>query len=284
MPDDNAIRLPVTPLAVACYGVAGLAGVLAAISIDQALRVWRALRDAESRKPAMPYQYRKARARRRVLIVGDSTGVGVGAERATDSVGGLIAAEYRDAELINLSVGCACLADVPGQLRRLAPDVRRFDLVLLHVGGNDVMRTANLTSLVEPVESLLLRLRQIGRRVVWLGPGDVGLVPLFRPPFSWWLSRRTRLAADLFHRLAQRHGVEYLGFHAAPHRHMLTRERAQYFASDGLHPSSHGYLYAYGCLQRRVALAEALGPPATSPRYVAAVATPPAGASPGSAE
>jgi lysophospholipase L1-like esterase len=257
----------VTALSIVLYGAAGLAGVLAAVSIDQAVRVWRALRDAEARRPARPYQYRKRSARKRVLIVGDSTGVGVGAERATESLGGLLAAQYRDAELINLSVGGACIADVPGQLQHLPAGDRRFDLVLLHVGGNDIMRNVRLPA-VEPVaDALLRRLGQLGRRVVWVGPGDIGLAPLFRPPFNWWLSRRTRLACEMFRRIAQEHGAEYMGFHGAPHRHLLAGQRTHYFAPDGLHPSSHGYRYAYSHLQRSSALTEALAhtPPTSQP-------------------
>ena len=40
--------------------------------------------------------------------------------------------------------------------------------------------------------ALLPQLHRIAKRVIWLGPGDVGLAPLFRPPFSWWISRRSR--------------------------------------------------------------------------------------------
>jgi len=255
---DTAPLATLTPLSIALFGAVGVAGVLVAVSVDQAVRVWRALRDSQARRPARPYQYRARRARQRVLIVGDSTGVGVGADRPTDAIGGLLAAEYRDAELVNLSVGGACIADVPGQLRELGVAPRRFDLVLLHVGGNDIMRGARLPALIDDAEPLLLRLRHLGRRVVWLGPGDLGLAPLFRPPFSWWLSRRTQAVCEVFRRVALQHGVEYVGFHDAPHSHLLAHERARYFASDGLHPSSHGYRYAYGCLKRSRTLGEAL--------------------------
>jgi len=252
---SDLTRLPRSPLALLCYAAAAAAGALVAVSFDQALRVHRALREAESRKPSRPYQYRAVRARKRMLIVGDSTGVGVGAERPTDSIGGLMTAEYRDAELVNLSVGGACIADVLPQLRGLPHDGRRFDLVLLHIGGNDIMRTATLQQAALAIDPLLTRLKQLGRRVVWLGPGDIGLAPLFRPPFSWWMSYRTRLACEMFHRVAAMHRVEYVGFHDGPHRHVLARERHVYFAADGLHPSSQGYRYLYGHLTRSGALA-----------------------------
>lgn len=239
------------------YAGLGAVGLLTLMSVEQALRCWRAWKAAEV-PPFEPYQRRATEGRRRVLVVGDSTGVGVGAAEATDSVAGLLAAECGHAELVNLSVSGSCIVDVPRQLQQLAGDAGPFDLVLLHIGGNDIMRMPKLATLEPLAEALLVGLLKVGRRVVWLGPGDVGVAPLFRPPFSWWLSRRTRQACELFHSVAARHGVEYVGFHGEPHRELFAQDRERFFSADGIHPSSHAYRYAYGWLMRSSALAQAL--------------------------
>jgi len=239
------------------YAGMGVMSLLTLMSLEQALRCWRAWKAAES-PPFEPYQRRTTDLRRRVLVVGDSTGVGVGAAEATDSVAGLLAAEYGDAELVNLSVSGSCIVDVPRQLEQLTGDAAPFDLVLLHIGGNDIMRIPKLATLEPLAELLLAGLLKVGRRVVWLGPGDVGVAPLFRPPFSWWLSRRTRQACDMFHRVAARHGVEYVGFHGEPHRELFAQDPERFFSNDGIHPSSHAYRYAFGWLLRSSALAQAL--------------------------
>jgi lysophospholipase L1-like esterase len=231
----------------------GALAVLAAVSTDQVLRVRRALRDADAAKPRRPYQYRAVRAKRRVLIVGDSMGVGIGADCATQSIAGLLSAEYRGAEVVNVSVSGSTLGDVPAQLRSLENTDTNFDVVLLHAGGNDILRSPNLAAMQQAADALLPPLRRLGRRVIWMGPGDVGLAPLFRPPFSWWLSRRSRQACALFERLASTHQVEFVGFHGDPHREVLVRDRHLFFASDGFHPNSHGYRYCYGWLSRAVA-------------------------------
>lgn len=241
-------------IGTACQ-LAGLCAValLAAVSTDQALRVRRALREANAAKPRRPYQYRAVRAQRRMLIVGDSIGVGVGADCATQSIAGLLAAEYRRAEVVNVSVSGSTLGDVPAQLRSLDQTHANFDVVLLHAGGNDILRSPNLAAMQQAVDALLPQLHRLGRRVIWVGPGDLGLAPLFRPPFSWWLSRRSRQAGALFERLASAHHVEFVGFHGDPHRDVLVRERHLFFASDGFHPNSHGYRYCYDWLSRTVA-------------------------------
>lgn len=235
-------------------GLCALAAV-AAVSTDQVLRVRRALRDADAAKPRRPYQYRALRAQRRVLVLGDSTGVGIGADCATQSIAGLLSAEFRGAEVVNLSVSGSTLGDVPAQLRRLAAagDLH-FDVVLLHVGGNDILRTPNLPAIQQAAESLLPQLHRIARRVIWLGPGDVGLAPLFRPPFNWWISRRARQACAMYEQIARAHDVEFVGFHGEPHRQILARDRHLFFADDGFHPNSHGYRYCYGWLSRSLAM------------------------------
>lgn len=44
---------------------------------------------------------------------------------------------------------------------------------------------------------LLDALRGRARRVLWVGMANVGLAPLFLPPFSWWMTARTRRANGL---------------------------------------------------------------------------------------
>lgn len=247
-------RPPGTLIRVGRYAGAGAMALLAALSVEQAVRCWRAWKAAGSPRVAKPFERHAQDAERRVLIVGDSTGVGVGAEDPSHSVGGLLASEVRDAHLVNLAVSGACIADVPRQLEVLAGDTRRFDLVLLHVGGNDIMRVPNLARLEPQVEQMLAQLLKLGRHVVWLGPGDLGIAPLFRPIFAWYMTRRTRQACAMFQRIAVRQGIDYIGFHDAPHRERFLQARARYFSADGIHPSSEAYRYCYAWLAQSAAL------------------------------
>jgi lysophospholipase L1-like esterase len=159
-----------------------------------------------------------------------------------------------DAHLVNLSVSGACIPDVQRQLQALGDDPKPFDLVLLHVGGNDIMRVPNLAKLGPQVEQMLGSLKKIGRHIVWLGPGDLGTAPLFRPMFAWYMTRRTRQACAMFKRIAEQHGADYVGFHDTPHREHFLEDRARYFSADGIHPSSEAYRYCYSWLVQSAAL------------------------------
>lgn len=105
-----------------------------------------------------------------VLILGDSTGVGVGATLPEESIAGLLAADYPDADIVNVAVSGTRVAGAIAQVRTCLDAGLRFDLALLHVGGNDVVVDTPLHQLAADCDSLLQGLDQLAARTVWLGP------------------------------------------------------------------------------------------------------------------
>lgn len=247
-------------MVIARLGVgAALGGALcvaagAAVVFDQGRRVRRALAAARDAAARPPFERRVPIAHARVLVLGDSTGSGMGAAAPDEAIPGLLARDHPTLEIVNLSVSGARMADVPQQIHTLPPGSAPFDLLLLHVGGNDILRARRLAELDEPAEAMVRTLRPLARRTLWLGPGDLGLAPLFRPPFNWWFSRRTFAAAERFDALSRRHGIRFIGFHDAPHREVIAADPARYFADDGIHPSTACYRYCYRWLIDSAAL------------------------------
>jgi hypothetical protein len=129
-----------------------------------------------------------------VLILGDSTGVGVGARLPEESIAGLLAADYPDADIVNVAVSGTRVAGAIAQVRTCLDAGLRFDLALLHVGGNDVVVDTPLNQLAADCDRLLQGLGQLAARTVWLGPPDLGLAPLFPRPYAWVMASRSRAA------------------------------------------------------------------------------------------
>lgn len=244
-----------TATAVAALGALGLIG-LAWLQVKQ-------LRCALHRAgPGVAegrcFEHRPRVRRARVLVLGDSTGVGIGATTPRQSLAGLLGAEFPQAEVVNCSVAGARLADVLRQCREHDWPARSFDLVLLHVGGNDVLRLTDWSAMSAEATELLGRLRHVGRRTIWLGMANIGLSPLFIAPFSWWLSARTRRASRLFAACARDAGVEFVSFFREHGDDIFSKERDKYFSADGLHPSSQSYRYCWEVLKRQTRLPAAL--------------------------
>ena len=171
----------------------------------------------------------------KVLVVGDSTAVGTGAARPEESIAGLLGAAHPDVTIVNRARNGAKTFDALLQL--VEEGDARYDLLLMHIGGNDVLRGTPVRALVPQVEALIARSRRLSKNVVVTTLPNIGLLPMFFPPLSWWFSRQSRVVCGLFAQAAAKHGVHYVDFfHPRATEHFCRQSR--YFACDGLHPSS----------------------------------------------
>ena len=214
-------------------------------------RIGRARRFAQAGRR---FERRLSTQAARVLVLGDSTGVGVGAAQPEESIAGLLAVDYPDADIVNIAVSGTRVAGAIAQARLCAAAGIRFDLALLHVGANDVVVDTPLDRLAADCDTLLQALGQIALRTVWLGPPDLGIAPLFPRPYAWVMGARTRAAARVFAAAARRHGAVFVDFSAPDHVAYLKQRRRQSFAVDGFHPNSASYQYGYATARHMLGL------------------------------
>ena len=198
-----------------------------------------------------------------VLVVGDSTAVGTGAGRPEESIAGRISAAYPDVTIVNRARNGARTLDAITQLADEAGT--RYDVVLVHVGGNDVLRRTPLRALAPQVHALMHRARRLSHHVVVTTVPNIGLLPLFFPPFSWWLSRRARLVCCLYAQEAKEHGVHYVDFYHPRATDPFSRDPSYYFADDRLHPSADFYRIAFEALMSSTPIAAVLSRPHLRP-------------------
>ena len=189
-----------------------------------------------------------------MLILGDSTGVGVGAALPEESIAGLLAADYPDADIVNVAVSGTRVADAIAQVEQCLEAGLHFDLALLHVGGNDVVTDTPLQQLADDCDTLLRGLARLAVRTAWLGPPDLGLAPLFPRPYAWVMAARSRLASQVFSAAAERHGVVFVDFSDPSHVTHFSNRRRNHFAIDGFHPSSASYRYGYATTRQMLGL------------------------------
>lgn len=236
---SEALRMPLLARlqAVGPTVIAGLVMARAPHRVIAGLRLAR---------HAAPYERRLAQADRRVLVAGDSTGVGAGAASAQETIAAMLARDFRNACVSNVARHGARCRDLPQQIA--ASPHARYDLVLLFAGGNDVLNGTPADQLARDVEAALAAARQRADAVVFVSTPDIGHAPLFPWPVSTLLSRRTYAAREIFVRASRAAGVAYLDFLAREHDRHIAAEPLRYFAADGLHPSSHAYAYCYRAL------------------------------------
>ena len=234
-------------LLLTCLVVAGV--------LLQTAAFWHGVRrahrlSAEGRR----FERRLSAQHARVLVLGDSTGVGVGAARPEDSIPGLLAADYPHADIVNVAVSGTRVAGAVAQVEECLAAGLRFELALLFVGGNDVVCDTPLPQLAEGCDTLLRSLARVAARTVWLAPPDLGLAPLFPRPYAWWMGLRSRAAARVFAAAAARHDVALVDFSAPSHVAHFRKQRRNSFAIDGFHPNSASYRYGYAVARQLLGL------------------------------
>ena len=200
------------------------------------------------------FERRSTTQGRSILVLGDSTGVGVGANLPEESIAGLLATDFPDADIVNVSESGARVSHTFEQARRCLDLGLRFDLAVLHVGGNDIVGARLNDRLAADCDALLIELARVAHRTVWLGPPNLGWAPLFPLGYSWVMRARSKVAIAAFSKCAERHGAAFVDFSAPSHATHFGRRRREHFAVDGFHPNSSSYRYGYAAAREAMGL------------------------------
>ncbi len=189
---------------------------------------------------ALAEGFERAEGSRSLLVLGDSTAVGVGVHDAHNTVAGRLS-QALNASVENHAVSGEVTADTAAQLAAAQKD--SYDLVLIQIGANDVIGFRDLGVAQADLKRLLDEARTKSDRIVLLTAGKIGEAPLFP-----WFARAlmTERAADLrerFSSTAAAFGVVYVDLFAIPDP--FATDPRRYYAPDGLHLTDDGYGFWY---------------------------------------
>jgi lysophospholipase L1-like esterase len=173
-----------------------------------------------------------------ILVVGDSTGVGTGVRDALGSVAGRLATDFPTAEVLNLSVNGWRVRNALEAFPATAP--KHYDLVLLQIGANDILRRTPMKDFDRDLSSLFDRARSAGKNVVALHSGNIGLAPFFLWPLSSYYRSKTLQYREIYRRIAEEKGVLYVDLFREKSNDPF-KDSQEYYAPDLLHLTEKGY-------------------------------------------
>lgn len=232
---------------------AALAALVTGALLVTACAPWRMWTAAELAREAQPYIAQPPQPTKRLLVVGDSTGVGTGAGAPAESLPGLISQQHPQWRIDNLASNGAKFADIVQQLEQAA---KGYDLVLVLGGGNDVIRFTSEDTLRDQLEQTVELARAKGQHVVVMPCGNVGHAPFFIPPLSWAMSRRSKTLHALVQEVTTAQHVRYVRLLKPRSQDPFVTRSKELNAADGLHPSSAGYQEWYRELVAQGGLAD----------------------------
>ena len=187
---------------------------------------------------SVPYERTATLETERVLFIGDSTGVGVGATRPEDALAGRTAQDHPNWTIENLSVSGRKTAELIPVLTELGG---QYDRVILQIGGNDITYFTDEKQLAEDIALVLREAKRLSTHVILLTSGNVGNAPILPRPLAFLWHRRTLQVRDIFMRASGEVGVTYVDLYREKRTDPFFLEPYRYHASDLFHPSSEGY-------------------------------------------
>ncbi|EWS99736.1 GDSL family lipase [Intrasporangium oryzae NRRL B-24470] len=181
----------------------------------------------------------------RLLVLGDSTGAGMGAEHPHQTIGatianGVAAFSGRPVDLTNVAVIGAESPDLGPQVERALEAVAVPDVAVILIGANDVTHRIDKAVAVRHLEMAVRRLRDAGAEVVVGTCPDLGAIEPVPQPLRLLARRWSRdLAA------AQTVAVVEAGGRAVSVGDLLSEafsaDPTVMFSADRFHPSPAGY-------------------------------------------
>lgn len=176
---------------------------------------------------------------RTMLVLGDSTGVGVGADTPDDSIAGLLSNKISATHVENYAVSGATVADIAAQAARA--QLATYDVILVQIGANDIIRLRSATRIAEMLAPELETLSKKTDVLIHLSVGNVGAAPFFPFFMQPIYHTRTRAYHEAFTKRAAELDTIYVNLYEPPETDPFVAEPNVYLAADGLHPSSAGY-------------------------------------------
>lgn len=174
-----------------------------------------------------------------MLVLGDSTAVGVGALSHTTVAGRLAIA--LDASVENYAKSGARTRDIKEQFREAQKP--HYDLILIQIGANDVIRLASAEKTGETLDAALGDIAKKSDHVVLLTAGKIGDAPFFPRLFSGVWTHRAGALRERFKSIVEEYDGVYVDLFAK--EDVFSSDPSRYYAPDGLHLTPDGYGFWY---------------------------------------
>lgn len=205
--------------------------------IFEGARTWWYLSKA-SAVVAQAQPYTQEGAGRSILVAGESTAYGTGAEDPRDSLAGRLGSAFPDAQIDMAAVNGQKVSELVETLKEVEPT---YDLLVIAIGGNDTIARTPQDKLREDMREAWDLGKKVAEDVVVISTGNVGGAEAFGPVTGAWYTWQTRKVRESFLETTEAAGVGYADLYAAGVNEQFAADPDQYYAADGFHPSGAGY-------------------------------------------
>ena len=198
----------------------------------------------------IPYKKQSEDVSRALLVLGDSTAVGVGASSPLESVPGRLATYGSFTYVENHAVSGATIEDLNSQITKISQ--QKYDTILIQIGGNDIVRFHSEKDAASALEKIIIPLKDLSTTIVLISAGNVGEAPLVPFPLKGAYTRLNKRYHESFAELGEKRGIIYISTYLDPSIDPFVLDPENYFAADSFHPSSLGYKVWFDLIAKRL--------------------------------
>lgn len=196
-----------------------------------------------------PYERVVDDASMRILIAGDSTAVGVGAYTSKETIAGRLSADFPDADIENVAVSGAKIADVVEQLSAVEG---RYEMILIQVGANDIIYFSDESEIQAHVWDMMSEAYKHSSIIAVLAPFDISIVPLLPRISGPLLAIRSSDIVGIMKEGVEDTGGIFIDLYRSDEEALFKEDSDALFSADFFHPSSDGYALAYARVKREL--------------------------------
>lgn len=188
---------------------------------------------------------------KKILILGDSTSVGAGANQYTDTIAGRLEADFPHYEIVNLGKNGGLVSDVVNQVNMVKQV--QFDTIFISVGGNDVWHLRSSEKIRKELIYIFGETKRMSsNRVFFLLYNIIEQAPMFPYFMKPYLAYKAHIVNETIIDVASKMGVPLIDLFVSEEKNPFTQNPKELFSSDGIHPSSRGYALWYYRLWRKL--------------------------------
>lgn len=197
-----------------------------------------------------PFKTNTPEETKTMLILGDSTAAGVGTVKSFFSTPGFLFDHLNVTYAENYAVNGAQAKDIEDQVKQAKKET--YDIILLQVGANDIVRFHDADTVAETLEPVLELLKKKSDLVIFISAGNMGSPPAI--PF-FLKKKYTSLSLEYhkaFETVSEKVGIMYVNTYQDPSVDPFVLNPKEYFSKDGFHPTTRGYHVWFTMIKERL--------------------------------
>lgn len=206
-------------------------------------------------KEALSFERITPKADKQVLFIGDSVAFGTGANDPGNSLAGLLAKDYPNVSIQNRAINGLKTGGLLDMSNEISKENNHYDLIIITIGGNDVIRMDNLVVSFANIIKITEKLSEISDHIAMYTTGNLGesnIFPNFIKPIFYFRSKNLRnKVASL---ASNNSKLTYVDLFEPKQIGLDNGAKENFEAEDKLHLNKVGYEFWYSQLRANLNL------------------------------